>query len=357
MDPVRHLKISICVLGLLVSCGTFGYIVIEGWSFLDALYMTVITLSTVGFTEVHQLSAVGKVFTMTLIVFGVSVIGYTVGSLAQIMFEGQFRRVIGRKKVENAIAALDGHYIICGFGRIGALICKEFAAKPLPFVVVEKDAEAIGRMEQDGHGHLFLRGDATADDTLLKAGIKKAKGLISVVASDTENVYITLTARGLNPDLFILARSGEEGSELKLKRAGANKVVSPYLIGGSRMAQAILRPTVVDFIEIATGLEHMELQMEEIIIPHESAFIGETLASSGFRKETGVIIVGIKKQSGKMGFNPESHTRIEAHDTLIVLGEPTAILKLDQLVRCGNCAEEIIKKHRRVPHEHEHEHR
>jgi voltage-gated potassium channel len=356
MDPVRHLKISICVLGLLVSFGTFGYILIEGWSFLDSLYMTVITLSTVGFTEVHRLSSFGKVFTMTLIVFGVSVIGYTVGSLAQIMFEGQFRRVIGRKKVENAIAALDGHYIICGFGRIGALICKEFAAKPLPFVVVEKDPETIGRMEQDGHGYLFLRGDATVDDTLLKAGIKKAKGLISVVASDTENVYITLTARGLNPELFILARSGEEGSELKLKRAGANKVISPYLIGGSRMAQAILRPTVVDFIEIATGLEHMELQMEEIIIPAESAFIGETLASSGFRKETGVIIVGIKKQSGKMGFNPEHHTRVEAHDTLIVLGEPSAILKLDQLVRCGNCAEEMIKKHRRVPHEHEHEH-
>ena len=345
MDPVRHLKISICVLVLLVSFGTFGYIAIEGWDYLDALYMTVITLRTVGFREVHNLSDGGKVFTMVLIFFGVSVIGYIVGSLAQIMFEGQFHRIIGRKKVEKAIAALEDHYIICGFGRIGALICKEFAAKPLPFVVVEKDTAMIDRMEEDGHGYLFLRGDATADDSLLKAGIKKAKGLISVVTSDTENVYITLTARGLNPDLFILARSGEEGSELKLKRAGANKVVSPYLIGGSRMAQAILRPTVVDFIEIATGHEHMELQMEEILIPANSGFVGESLASSGFRKETGVIIVGIKKQSGKMGFNPESHTKIEAHDTLIVLGEPGAIQKLNKLVGCGSCAEELIKKH------------
>ncbi|GFO58546.1 potassium transporter TrkA [Geomonas silvestris] len=350
MDPVRHLKISICVLFLLLSFGTFGYIAIEGWDTLDALYMTVITLGTVGFREVQPLSAPGKVFTMLLIFFGVSVIGYIVGSLAQIMFEGQFHRIIGRKKVEKAIAALQDHYIICGFGRIGALICKEFAAKPLPFVVVEKDAETIERMEADGHGYLFLRGDATVDDTLLKAGIKTAKGLISVVTSDTENVYITLTARGLNPDLYILARSGEEGSEIKLKRAGANKVVSPYLIGGSRMAQAILRPTVVDFIEIATGHEHMELQMEEIVIPEHSGFIGESLASSGFRKETGVIIVGIKKESGKMGFNPESHTRIESGDTLIVLGEPTAITKLDQLVRCSSCAEETIKKHKR-PHE------
>ena len=347
MDPVRHLKISICVLVLLVSFGTFGYIAIEGWGTLDALYMTVITLSTVGFREVHELNDTGKVFTMVLIFFGVSVIGYIVGSLAQIMFEGQFHRIIGRKKVEKAISALEDHYIICGFGRIGALICKEFAAKPLPFVIVEKDSASIDRMELDGHGYLFLRGDATADDTLLKAGIKRAKGLISVVTSDTENVYITLTARGLNPDLFILARSGEEGSELKLKRAGANKVVSPYLIGGSRMAQAILRPTVVDFIEIATGHEHLELQMEEIQIPGTSSFVGESLASSGFRKETGVIIVGIKKECGKMGFNPESHTKIEAGDTLIVLGEPVAIQKLDQLVKCGSCGEEIIKKHRK----------
>jgi voltage-gated potassium channel len=347
MDPVRHLKISVCVLVLLVSFGTFGYIAIEGWDLLDALYMTVITLSTVGFHEVHNLSDFGKIFTMVLIFFGVSVIGYIVGSLAQIMFEGQFHRIIGRKKVEKSISALQDHYIICGFGRIGALICKEFAAKPLPFVVVEKDAACIARMELDGHDYLFLPGDATADDTLLKAGIKRAKGLISVVTSDTENVYITLTARGLNPDLFILARSGEEGSELKLKRAGANKVVSPYLIGGSRMAQAILRPTVVDFIEIATGHEHLELQMEEILIPDNSGFIGETLASSGFRKETGVIIVGIKKKCGKMGFNPESHTKLEAMDTLIVLGEPEAILKLDQLVGCGSCAEELIKKHRK----------
>jgi voltage-gated potassium channel len=347
MDPVRHLKISICVLILLLSFGTFGYIAIEGWDTLDALYMTVITLSTVGFREVHTLSDPGKLFTMVLIFFGVSVIGYIVGSLAQIMFEGQFHRIIGRKKVEKAIAALEGHYIICGFGRIGALICKEFAAKPIPFVVVEKGQETINRMEADGHGYLFLRGDATADDTLLKAGIKKAKGLISVVTSDTENVYITLTARGLNPELYILARSGEEGSEIKLKRAGANKVVSPYLIGGSRMAQAILRPTVVDFIEIATGREHLELQMEEIIIPDHSKFIGETLASSGFRKETGVIIVGVKKLSGKMSFNPESHTKIETEDTMIVLGEPSAIAKLDQLVRCSSCAEETIRKHQR----------
>lgn len=333
MDPIRHVRISFAVLAILVSLGIAGYMGIEGCSFLDALYMTVITLSTVGFREVHDLSSAGKLFTISLIIFGVSVIGYIVGSLAQIMFEGQFQRIIGRKKVEKMVEALKDHYIICGFGRMGSLICKEFAAKPLPFVVVEKNSDVTDKLKEEGY--LFLHGNATDDETLLKAGIKRAKGLITVVTSDTENVYITLTARGLNPNLYILARSGEEGSEIKLQRAGASKVISPYLIGGSRMAQAVLRPNVVDFIEIATGRENLELQMEELSIPKGSRFIGENLITSGFRKETGVIIIGIKKATGKMLFNPDPHSKIEIHDTLIFLGEPPAIQKLERLV-CGN---------------------
>ncbi len=344
MDPVRHLKISIFVLLMLVSVGTSGYMIIERWRFLDALYMTVITLGTVGFKEIHDLSDHGKVFTMLLIVVGVSVLGYIVGSLAQIMFEGQIQRIMGRKRVEKMIDALKDHYIICGFGRIGSLICKEFKANDLKFVIVEKSIETIEKLDEEGYLH--MRGDATLDETLLKAGIKRAKGLISVVTSDTENVYITLTARGLNPDLYILARSGEEGSDIKLKRAGANKVVSPYIIGGSRMAQSVLRPNVVDFIEIATGSEHMDLQMEEISIPDHSAFAGETLVSSGFRKEIGVIIVGIKKSHGKMVFNPHSQAKIEGGDTLIVLGEPISIAKLEDLVE-RTSSDSVIKEHRK----------
>lgn len=250
--------------------------------------------------------------------------------------------------MEKQIQALAGHYIICGFGRIGSLICKEFKANGLKFVIIEKSQEAAERLEDDDY--LYMKGDATLDETLIKAGISRAKGLISVVTSDTENVYITLTARGLNPDLYIMSRSGEEGSDIKLKRAGANKVVSPYTIGGNRMAQSILRPNVVDFIEIATGHEHLELQMEEIHIPAHSAFVGETLVTSGFRKEIGVIIVGIKNGHGTMVFNPHSQTKIDEDDTLIVLGDPNAIHKLEDLV-ARTAADEVIKEHRKAYHE------
>jgi voltage-gated potassium channel len=329
MDPVRHLRFSLSILVVVIGCGTLGYTLIEGWTPFEALYMTVITLATVGFREVHDLSDEGKVFTIALIVFGAGIIAYAVGSLVQFMVEGQLRLILGRKKLEKQISKLQGHYIICGYGRIGTLIGKEFSARPLPFVVVEKDPALMEKLANDGV--LYVRGDATDDDTLIAAGIRHAKGLITAVTSDTENVYITLTARGLNPDLFILARSGEEGSEKKLRRAGATKVVSPYTIGASRMAQAILRPSVVDFIEIATAGQNLELQLEEIRVTLKSSLINKTLVTSGIRRDLGIIIVGIKKVDGRMLFNPPPSTLIEAGDILITLGEPTATQNLENI--------------------------
>jgi len=328
MDPVRHLRFSLFSLLVVFTAGTIGYAIIEGWSLFDSLYMTVITLSTVGFQEVAPLSQSGRAFTILLIVFGAGIIAYAIGSMIQIIVEGQVLKVLGRKKLQKQIARLSGHYIICGYGRIGAMIAREFAARPKSFVIVENDPGVCERLSAEGH--LFVRGNATDDDTLLQAGIERARGLITAVTSDTENVYITLTARGLKPELFILARAGEENSEVKLIRAGANKVVSPYTIGATRMAQAILRPSVVDFIEIATGTQSVELQLEEILIATTSELGGKTLITSGIRKQIGVIIVGIKRGSGML-FNPAPETTMQHGDILITLGDPTAIRQLEIL--------------------------
>ncbi len=329
MNPTRNLRISLLSLIGLLFAGTGGYFLIEGWPLLDSLYMTVITVSTVGFREVYGLSPAGRMFTIVLIIVGVSFIAYGAGSIVQFMVEGQLRSILGRKKLEKKISKLKDHYIICGYGRIGSHICRELEAKPVPFVVVENEPHKIERPDKEGL--LFVAGDATVDDTLIRAGIRQARGLVTAVTSDTENVYITLTARGLNPDLFILARASEEASETKLKRAGASKVISPYVMGAARMAQAILRPSVVDFIEIATAGKNYELQIEESRVAADSALVGKTLIASDIRKDLGIIIVGIKNDDGQMHFNPAPDTTIESGDVLITLGEPAAIANLDSI--------------------------
>ncbi len=326
MDPLKKVKFSLATLAILIGGGTLGYAAIEDWGVFEALYMTIITLATVGYGEVHRLSHQGQIFTIILIVFGVGTIAYTIGSMIQFMVEGQLQQLLGRKKVQKKISRLQGHHIICGYGRIGRLISREFASKPLPFIVVENDPERCQRLEDDGH--LFIQGDATQDEVLERAGIHQAKGLVTAVTSDAANVFIILTARGMNPKLFIMARASEEGAEVKLMRAGANKVVSPYTIGASRMAQAILRPSVVDFIDIATGWKNIELQMEEIPVAPESRLVGKALSQSGLRKELKLIIVGIKHDE-QMIFNPDANTIIAAGHILIALGESPDIKKLE----------------------------
>jgi voltage-gated potassium channel len=331
MDSARNLRLSLSILTSVLVAGTIGYTLIEGWPLFDSLYMTVITLATVGFKEVHDLSPQGKTFTIALIVFGVGVITYTAGSVIQFMVEGQLGQLVGRRKMTKQIDRLKEHYIICGFGRIGQMICREFQARPVPFVVVEKNAHLCERLAREGT--LFVHGNATDDETLQAAGIERAKGLITAVTSDTDNVYITLTARGLNPQLFILARAGEEGAEVKLMRAGASKVISPYVIGATRMAHAILRPTVVDFIELATARENLALQLEEIEVVSSSSLVGRDLVEAGIRQTMGIIIVAIKQPDGHMLFNPAPATRIVAGSVLIILGERPAITRLEQIAQ------------------------
>jgi voltage-gated potassium channel len=268
-------------------------------------------------------------FTIVLIISGTGMIAYTLSSLIQFTLEGQLRKILGRRKLESRISKLRGHYIICGFGRIGKMVCREFEAKPIPFVVIESNPAQIERLETSGY--MYVAGNATDDSTLQAAGIDHAKGLVTAVTSDTDNVYITLSARGLNPDLFILARASEEGSEKKLMRAGATKVVSPYTIGASRMAQAILRPSVVDFIELATASEHLELQIEEICIAATSELAGKALVDSSIRQSMGIIIVGIKLADGKMVFNPPPSQVIEPSSVLIILGERPSINQLESI--------------------------
>jgi voltage-gated potassium channel len=323
----KKLLLILALIAVVVSFGTFGYMAVEGWNFLDSLYMTIITLTTVGFREVHDLSKAGMVFTIVLILVGVGTVLYALSAGAKIILEGELEELFGRKRLEKTIKAMKGHYIVCGYGRMGNIICRELMGKDVPFVVIEKSSEAL----QGSCPVVLLNADATKDEVLKEAGIERAKGLISVLPSDAENLFVVLSARALNPNLFIVARAGDESSEGKLIQAGANRAVSPYYIGGVRIAHSIIRPTVVDFIEFATKTGNLELQMEEVTIPSDSDLIGQSLDQCGFGRELGIIIVGIKRESGEMRFNPTFRTTIKAGDTLIALGEISKLKMLENM--------------------------
>jgi voltage-gated potassium channel len=328
---LENLKKKLALAGILIICiisfGTLGFKTIEGWNLLDSIYMTVITLTTVGFREVHTLSENGMIFTIILSVSGVGTMLYALSIGAQILLEGELQEIFGRKRLEKKIKELRNHYIVCGYGRMGRIICRELKEKDIKFVVVEKKLETYHINEKT----LIIEGDATSDDVLKEVGIEKAKGLISVLPTDAENLFVVLSARELNPALFIVARAGEEGSEQKLVRAGANRVVSPYHIGGLRIAHTVLKPAVVDFIEFATKSGNIDLQMEEITIQKGSKLAGLTLDECGIGRELGIIIVAIKQSSGDMKFNPTFRTTIKAGDTLIALGEISKFKVLEDM--------------------------
>lgn len=330
-DSTWQLVLAVMAVMSVIVVGTVGYIVIEGWPVFDAFYMTVTTVTTVGYQEIHPLSPAGRVFTIVLIISGVGTLFYVLGNIARLLLEGELRAIFGRYRTEGKMKTVKNHYIICGYGRMGKRICKELRAKPLPFVVIDKNPEVIAALQREGG--MAVEGDATQDDVLIRAGIERAKGVVSVVNTDTENLYIVLTARGLNKNLYIVARAGDEGSEHKLMRAGANRVSSPYHIGGMQMAQAVIRPAVMDFLELATQSEHLDLQMEELTVEQGSRFDGRSPCDCGLDEDRGLVLIAVKRTSGHLEFNPGSKVLLAEGDKLIVLGQPESLKRLEAIVR------------------------
>ncbi len=323
----KKLFLSLWLIIFINAFGVIGYMVIEGWNFRDSLFMTVITITTVGYGEVHELTAAGEIFTIVLLVFGVGIILYLLGTAAKLLLEGELEDLIGRKRLERKINELRDHYIICGFGRMGKTIAKEFSSRGIDILIIEKNS--VPDIEKGEL--LILEGDANNEEVLKSAGIEKAKGLISVLSSDAENLFLVLSARDLNPNLFIVTRASEESSERKILRAGADRVVSPYFTGGIRIANSILKPAVVDFIEYATKSGNLELQLEEILLSENSKFKNLTLENTAIGRDLGIIIVAIKRHDGTMEFNPNSSSLINSGETLVALGESGKLRRLESL--------------------------
>lgn len=303
---------------------------IMGWNFLDSLYMTVITLAGVGFSEVHPLNTAGRIYTMVLIMFGLSVFMYVAGTVVQFTVEGQIRAVLGRRRLDKKISAVKDHYVVCGYGRIGRVLCERIRHKPLDVVVIENNSEMVPQIEKDGM--LYVIGDAGMEAVLLKAGIKRARGLVAVLATDADNVFLVLTARQLNSNLNIIARASTREARKKLLAAGANIVESPYEMGAATMAQRILRPTVTSFLDLALAYRHKHIQMEEISVSASSELVNVMLKDSGIRQNYNLIIIAIKKSNGSMLFNPSFETRLEAGDTVIAVGDEENLQKLEKVL-------------------------
>jgi voltage-gated potassium channel len=313
---------------LVILFGTSGYMLLEGWSFIESVYMVIITLSTVGFMEVKPLSDIARIMTMLVIFGGVGAFFYLGGSLAQMLVEGKFQNILGRRRVQKIIDELTGHYIVCGYGRIGRVVAQGIKNEGFDVVVIEKNPAALAQLEHQKT--LFIPGDATMDEILLSAGLEKAKCLITVLAEDAANVFVTLTSRQLNPDITIVARTDTESHVSRLKQAGAERVFMPYNIGGLRLVQSVLRPTATSLMDLAIRGD-INLQMEELPVSNRSELVGKQVKDSGIRPRFDILIVGIKKSSGDMVFNPGPETVIEAGDLFIALGKPENLEKLQKV--------------------------
>jgi voltage-gated potassium channel len=328
LDRTTHLVIVILLAMFLVGLGTAGYMVIEDWNVLDSLYMTVITLSTIGYGEVNPVSQAGRIFTLVLIVMGVGFFLYVIGNVVQFLVEGRIRLILGRHKLDKQIGQLNNHYIVCGYGRMGRALCRYLIQKGLKFVVVEKNEARIPVMNTDHV--LYVSGEATIEENLHKAGIKRASNLIATLGTDADNVFLVLLAKGLNPDLYVVARASQNASKKPLYTAGANVVVSPFDVGARRMAHAILRPNVIRFLEYAFADEDTDIHIEEISVAESSMLVGVPLMESGIRQDHNLMILSIIKADGEMVFNPSADTIIRSDEKVIAVGSSDDLIRLEK---------------------------
>jgi len=334
MESIRQLKLCVLLLLLIILIGVTGYMTIEHWGFLDALYMTVTTFTTVGYREVHEVSDSGRMFTIFFIIIGVMYFLYIAGVIVQFMVEGQIRTILGRRSLDKKIDRLKNHYIVCGYGRIGKTLCTMLKRKAVDLVVIEKDQDLIPVMVEDKI--FYISGDAGDETNLIKAGIRHAKGLIAVLATDTDNVFLVLTARQLNPDLYIMANASRNESKPKLLAAGANRVELPYDMGAVSMAQRIIRPTVTNFLNLALAQKRKDIQMEEIPVSPSSDLVNVMLKDSGIRQQFNLIIIAVKKSDDSMLFNPSFEAVIESGDTVIAVGQEENLKKLEKILNPTN---------------------
>ena len=321
--------LGLVYLALIFMVGIGFYMVYEDWDFASSFYMVVITLSTVGFMEVNQLSEEGRIFTAFMIMGGVGGFVYIAGAFAQILIDGRLQIMWGKHKMMKEISSLREHFIVCGWGRIGSIVVQEIQAEGYDVVVIEQTPELIDKMEQDGI--LCIDGDATSDEVLLSAGLLHARSLISALSSEAANVYVTLTARQLNPDITIVARAGHKSHISRLELAGADRVVLPHFIGGLRMAQNVLRPTVTNFVELAMR-GGIDLQMEELEVTPSSELVEKDLIESKIRPNYDLIIIAIKKENGEMVFNPGPKEVINANDTLLAVGNKSNLTEIKEIL-------------------------
>lgn len=315
---------------LLLLTGTIGYKLVEGpeWTYLDGLYMTVITVATVGYGEIHPLSSKGRIFTIFILILGAGMMAYTVTEIAQFVVEGKLRDLWEKRRMKEIIRLLKGHYIICGASNTGLVVANELTRKQIAYVVVDSSTKVVEELHRQDI--LAMEGDATRDEILEEAGIERASGLVAALPHDADNVFVSLTAKGINSDIFIVSTASKIESVPKLKRAGANYVVSPTIIAGTRMASVIIRPSVVDFLDATMTGEDHSLQMEELTICSNSYLEKKAMKDADLRRRSGAIIVSVKR-SEKNTINPEPSYVFESGDILVVLGDRDQISKICEL--------------------------